>query len=348
MGMHERHMAGTWKGTHRLTRRGLIGLLAGGLTSMGSIAGSASHRDMPSPGTEEGDGEVAPERRDLVEHVMGETEVPVNPQRVVVVDYRTTLITAMDLNVPVVGAVTPSDGSFPLLTNQESAGIENIGAFPQPNLEKIALLKPDLIVGWRTGMENAYGELSQIAPTVALEPGFQDWKAAVREAATVFGKESEIAKQIAAFEERAEQFRRQNEDRLTETEVSLVRIDTDLPRVYTEHHYNGAVLKEAGVQRPEKQRIEDPEVTNYDVSLEQMPELDGDVLFYFVGGGKREQEEAEQSLERLRSNPLWNRLRAVQNNRSYRVDAAHWFEGVSVRGANLILDDLEKYLVEAQ
>jgi len=275
-----------------------------------------------------------------------DVEVPVDPRRVVVVDYRTALITAIDLGVPVVGSVTPVEGSFPLLTEEESGGIKDVGAFPQPNLEKITLLEPDLIVGWSTGMEGVYKQLSRIAPTVATGANFdKQWKAGVREAAAAFGREGEMEGRISAFEERAQRFARRNSALLAQTEVSLVRIDTDLPRVYTEQHYNGAVMKEAGVRRPKNQRIEDPEVSNYDVSLERIPELDGDVLLYFVGGGVKEQEAADQALERIRSNPLWSRLRAVRNDRVYRVDAAQWFESVSLRGANLILDDLNRYLV---
>ena len=48
------------------------------------------------------------------------------------------------------------------------------------------------------------------------------------------------------------------------------------------------------------------------------------------------------ALEKIKENPLWNRLKAVQNNQVYNVDA-YWF-GVGYLAADRVLDDLARYV----
>ncbi|MDP9352451.1 MAG: ABC transporter substrate-binding protein, partial [Chloroflexota bacterium] len=103
-----------------------------------------------------------------IEHAMGTAEVPANPQRVVALDTG-ELDAAMTLGVKPVGAVEaiPGEGFPSYLEGTE--GIENVGTIEQPNLEKIAALKPDLILSSKLRHEVIYPQLSKIAPTVFAE-----------------------------------------------------------------------------------------------------------------------------------------------------------------------------------
>jgi ABC-type Fe3+-hydroxamate transport system substrate-binding protein len=100
-----------------------------------------------------------------VEHAMGQTEIPQQPERVVVLDTG-ELDTALSLGVTPVGAVTTavSDGFLSYLA-EDAADVEVVGTIAEPNLEAIAALRPDLILSNRTRHEDLYDELSQIAPT---------------------------------------------------------------------------------------------------------------------------------------------------------------------------------------
>ena len=98
----------------------------------------------------------------VVQHHMGETCIPLNPQRIV--GLGNTGFFALDLGVEPVGIVhSPLVESLGLKSQVQD--IEDIGN--PPNLEKLVALKPDLIFGW--GHQNIYSQLSQIAPTV-LKP----------------------------------------------------------------------------------------------------------------------------------------------------------------------------------
>lgn len=53
----------------------------------------------------------------------------------------------------------------------------------------------------------------------------------------------------------------------------------------------------------------------------------------------------KETIERVQASPLWSRLEAVRNDRAHRVDPEWWLNAGSVQAANLILDDLEEFLV---
>jgi len=47
------------------------------------------------------------------------------------------------------------------------------------------------------------------------------------------------------------------------------------------------------------------------------------------------------------SNPLWNNLAAVQAGQVHEVPDDTWMLGIGIGAANIVLDDLEGYLLEA-
>jgi len=123
-----------------------------------------------------------------VRHALGVARVPAKPRRVVTMDPFAALQVALDLGVPVVGSATfPNDDPYPAyLEPRQVAGIEDIG-YTEPDLETIAALRPDLIIGSQDFVEPVYARLRRIAPTVALEFTY-DWKRTVRSVAAVLGR----------------------------------------------------------------------------------------------------------------------------------------------------------------
>lgn len=286
-----------------------------------------------------------------VVHAYGTTDVPADPQRVVVLHSDTILATALRVGVPVVATAFPpsGEGLVPYLPDDVNA-LEDVGWLPEFDLEKIAALEPDLIIG-NTGFiqEQAYPKLQEIAPTVAFEMwGSTDWKKDVRKAAAAFGRVEEIEDDITAFEQRVEQFRAALGGRLEDVEVTLVQIrgSTDDIRIHTNDWCAGQVLEEIGIGRPDDQQVPDPPGTAFiRLSMEHLPRLDSDAIFYWVGSSAVPQQEAEQAAATITDSPLWQRLEAVQQGRAYRVDAMHWFTCGPIAAQNLILEDLEQHLL---
>jgi iron complex transport system substrate-binding protein len=94
-----------------------------------------------------------------------EVIVPSNPKRVVVIGYDALdIVDTLGLSALVVGTVDPNSPSFPTFLD----GYENtpsIGSLFGDDLEAVAALQPDLIIGGSRTLK-VYDDLNSIAPTV--------------------------------------------------------------------------------------------------------------------------------------------------------------------------------------
>ncbi len=301
----------------------------------------------PACGSDGENGEESSAETREVRHSLGESEVPVEPRRVIAVDPYVTLPTALLLGAPVVGSSLLPFGEdpFPVFVEEDTEGIEDVG-WLTPDIETVAALDPDLIIGYETFLE-AYDQFRQIAPTVGIESFGDEWRASVRKVARVLGREEAVEEEFGRFDGRLEEFKSEMGGRLGGFTVSLVNVRAlnDI-RINTPGFPSGqVVLEEAGVRRPASERPV-PDTSEINLTIETLPEIGGDVIFYFVGSSGTNPEEAAEQAERIRSNPLWGQLEAVQNDRAYEVNPEWWFNAGSLQAANLILDDLFEHLVE--
>jgi iron complex transport system substrate-binding protein len=116
-------------------------------------------------GVEEGEPSGSGETRS-VEHLLGTTEVPASPERVVALDGGNDLeaLCALDVTPIAAGEARRAEGQNRWENYIESRceldGVEFLTGRDQANLERVAALWPDLIL-----YEPLYDELSRIAPT---------------------------------------------------------------------------------------------------------------------------------------------------------------------------------------
>lgn len=287
-------------------------------------------------GAEGGDGGGEEAATRVVEHAMGESEVPENPERVVVLDTG-ELDSAITLGITPVGAVeaVPGEGYPSYLEGVED--IEMVGSIEEPNLERISTLDPDLILSSSLRHENIYDQLSQIAPTVFTEETGVTWRENFEVHAEALDREAEGEEVIADYEARMEEF----QDTVGENPptVSVVRFIADDTRIYQKESFIGTVLEDAGLDRPEPQDVEDFALLN--VSEEAIPDMAADVIFTTVYG-----EASETALEDITNDPLWQNLEAVEEGDVHEVSDDLWMLGIGYTAANGVVDDLEEYIVE--
>lgn len=175
------------------TRRQFLALL--GVT--GLLAGCSTQPAAPA----------APATRTVV-HPLGTTQVPAAPSRVVALDRRSTLPHLVALEVTPVGALTHrgvTGTDFPAVLDGSLDGVAVVDAtdgFDVPDLEDVAALRPDLLLGWTDGIADLYEPLTAIAPTVALDIDFGDAAVSLRAIAAALGREPEAEAIVAAFDER--------------------------------------------------------------------------------------------------------------------------------------------------
>lgn len=285
-------------------------------------------------GGSEGSGSGEESATRTVEHAAGESQVPEDPERVVVLD-TAELDSAMTLGVTPVGAVEAVEGlGYPdYLEGTEE--IENVGTIEQPNLEKIATLEPDLILSSSLRHEQIYSQLSEIAPTVFTESTGAPWRENFEKHAEALGEQEEAEQVVAEYESRLEEFKNEVEEPRPET--SIVRFVPGDTRIYQKDSFIGTILEDAGLPRPEPQDQDEFALMN--VSEEAIPEMDGDVIFTTVYGNAD-----ETARQDITSSPLWQELDAVQNERVYEVSDDTWMLGIGYTAADEVLDDLFEYV----
>ncbi|MGH1042193.1 iron siderophore-binding protein [Bacillus wiedmannii] len=277
-----------------------------------------------------------------VEHAMGKTEVPANPKRVVILTNEGTEA-LLELGVKPVGAVKSWTGDpwYPHIKDKMK-DVKVVGDEGQVNVETIASLKPDLIIGNKMRHEKVYEQLKAIAPTVFSETLRGEWKDNFKFYAKALNKEKEGQKVLTDYDTRMKDLKAKLGDKVNQ-EISMVRFMPGDVRIYHGDTFSGVILKELGFKRPGDQNKDDFAERN--VSKERISAMDGDVLFYFTFDKGNDKKGSELEKEYI-NDPLFKNLNAVKDSKAYKVDDVIWNTAGGVMAANLLLDDIEKRFVK--
>ncbi|MBE9034039.1 ABC transporter substrate-binding protein [aff. Roholtiella sp. LEGE 12411] len=277
----------------------------------------------------------------LVKHALGETRIPIKPQRIIVLNDIGLLDPVLSLGVKPIGTVSyfpEYDFLFRGVTNDEAAGIEIVGVGNQPNLERVLMLKPDLIL-MREYQKSIYKQLSAIAPTVVVDlPSLNySFKENLRFIAQVLGKSEKAEQVIAKYYERVKKLQNLMGERLKDIEVSVINLFAEsLIATYSDNETYNQVFQDIGIRLIPTlvNQKEDTLVS----SIEVLKNYDADILFIM--------NDTQQLAQTFFKNPLLTTLKAAQNNQVYAVQVNRWWT-FGFFGVNKLLDDLFKYLASA-
>ncbi len=270
----------------------------------------------------------------MVQHAMGETEVPGAPTRVVVLD-SSFLDASIALGLAPIAATEGVSGSgLPAYLGTSLDGIELVGLTTEPNLEQIAALEPDLILGAKVRHEALYEQLSGIAPTVFSESSGTNWTEQVRLTGEALNRSAQAEQLLADFDARAAQVGAAIG--ATGKTAVIVRFIPGQIRLYGPATFSGSVLTAVGLDLGEKDY--DPSFGMAIISAERIDILDTDVIF-----ATNPESESGGSItsDRGAVESLWAALPAVQAGSQFDILDSTWMTGIGVLGANKILDDLE-------
>lgn len=302
----------------------------GTASNSGESGGNGAASQTPAVG----EGQTGGGETRMIKHAMGETAVPVNPQKVVILTNEGTEA-LLALGIKPIAAVKSFTGD-PWYDHikDEMEGVQVVGVESQPNLELIASLKPDLIIGNKLRQEKVYDQLNAIAPTVFSETLRGEWKTNFKLYADALNKKEQGDQIIAAFDKRVEDFKAKAGDKLKQ-KVSVVRFMAGKTRIYYKDSFSGVIFEQIGIAR---QDYKGKDMFMEEIPKERLPEVDADLLFYFTyetGDGKGEQQESE-----FLNDPLWKNLNVVKNNKAFKVSDVIWNTAGGVKAANLMLDEL--------
>jgi len=269
-----------------------------------------------------------------ITHAMGVTDIPDHPQRVVILTNEGTEA-LLHLGVVPVGAAQSWDGDpwYDHLAGPLADTVA-LGTESAVNLELVAALEPDLIIGTKVRQEKIYDQLSAIAPTIFSETIGETWPQNYVFYGDVLGLGDEARANMAALEARADALATSIGDAVDE-EISLVRFSPGRTRIYYKATFPGTVLDMVGFARP---AVQSQGVSFEEVQKERIPDMAGDRIFYF--SADNDNDEARANLDDWLADPLWLNLDAVKAGKAQRVSELRWNTGGGIYCAHMMLDDL--------
>jgi iron complex transport system substrate-binding protein len=250
-----------------------------------------------------------------VKDMKGGAEIPADPKRIV--DVSGSADELIILGIPFIGSANTSmfDGiTVPdyLKDHFSRNNVEVVGNYSGTmdlNVEKIAELKPDLII-MNIRHEKVYEQLKQVAPTVMLSDdiNFVNWRGRFRQLGEWFGKEAVVEKWLDDFDARAAEISAKVQS--VAGNVSFAIIEANSVHFGSYYVYRtagpGELLFDELKLRPSAGVPEN--VWGEVVDAEYFVNIDADYIFFFSDDGR---------LGDTGNSPAWQSLKAVKNGRVY-------------------------------
>lgn len=271
------------------------------------------------------------------EHSMGITCVPDGVERVVVLEW-SLLEDLLALGMQPIGAAELEGyANWVDIPMELDESVVDVGTRSEPNLEVIAGLDPDLIIGVSSRMADNYDELSAIAPTIAFNPypedGTSHYDVMLNSFSTIadaVGKVAEgeqiIAEMEAYFDEAASAL--ESAGMVGETFIlSQGWISTEVPtfRFFTDNALAVEILARIGLENAWDAA---PELYGFStVTIEAFAAI-GDTNFFYVA--------QDVDKEVFTETALWNSLPFVQSGQAYWLGGDVWFFGGPLSAMTLV------------
>lgn len=211
-----------------------------------------------------------------------------------------------------------TEGQDPAHLLEFSKDIVSVGTRDEPNLEAIAKLKPDLIIGDNSFVLNILPQLKKIAPTVLLNGILGDPNEQIKNL-KILAKITDTEEKVPDIIKHYEKIRYNALEISKKNKKQTVLIGYVTPsgifRVLTSNAIATPILKELNKDNliRETDVMHRIEITAEGVISKNPDQIailltDGNMLPYY----------------KLASNPLWNEVRAVKENQIYFLDRNVW------------------------
>lgn len=271
-----------------------------------------------------------PESCRLIQHQMGKTEICHRPQKVAalspfVLDSMLALgvqpvayAEAKNLQIKTYDNPTKQ---IPYIGKWVTTKPTGLGDRSSPSLERLALVKPDLILGEEWQVEDEYPLLNQIAPTLLFsnqqENGQQGWQHNIQEIAKALEREAQAEKLLTAFDRQIAKTRALLQPVLqTYPRILLIGSNLTTHVASQPKSTTGRLLQEIGFEV-----VQPPGVRGYaELSWEILPQIETDIIIV-LSWSDRVFINPENTLQKKwADNPLLNSMPVFQQGRVHFVD----------------------------
>ena len=267
-------------------------------------------------------------------HDFGTTELKKAPKRIVILDNLYGEI--LDpLDITPVGATTGQADSQEFSTlfkkQYKDAKVISVGWQGNPDLDKIAELKPDLIL--MTGeQEDLYDELSEIAPTVGYQINTDenwDYHETSLKVAEIFDKRDEMKKDLDRLDAREAVFAENVKAKFGNQKLMYLRVTDNDIRYYAYGHF-GYLYDTYHFNRAE---TFNPDDMFQVIDPDKLKDINPDLLIV--------QADSQELLDnKLKNTPVWTSLKAVQNNKVIYADYSTYMLGFGIVSQEAIMKQI--------
>ena len=267
-------------------------------------------------------------------HDFGTTKLKKVPKRIVILDnlYGEIL---NPLDITPVGATTGQADSQEFSTlfkkQYKDAKVVSVGWQGSPDLDKIAELKPDLIL--MTGeQEDLYEELSEIAPTVGYQINTDenwDYHETSLKVAEIFDKRDEMKKDLDRVDAREAVFAENVKAKFGNQKLMYLRVTDNDIRYYAYGHF-GYLYDTYHFNRAE---TFNPDDMFQVIDPDKLKDINPDLLIV--------QADSQELLDnKLKNNPVWSSIKAVQNNKVIYADYSTYMLGFGIVSQEAIMKQI--------
>lgn len=267
-------------------------------------------------------------------HDFGTTELKKAPKRIVILDNLYGEI--LDpLDITPVGATTGQADSQEFSTlfkkQYKDAKVVSVGWQGNPDLDKIAELKPDLIL--MTGeQEDLYDKLSEIAPTVGYQINTDenwDYHETSLKVAEIFDKRDEMKKDLDRLDAREAVFAENVKAKFGNQKLMYLRVTDNDIRYYAYGHF-GYLYDTYHFNRAE---TFNPDDMFQVIDPDKLKDINPDLLIV--------QADSQELLDnKLKNTPVWTSLKAVQNNKVIYADYSTYMLGFGIVSQEAIMKQI--------
>ena len=273
-------------------------------------------------------------KKKTIVHDFGTTELKKAPKRIVILDNLYGEI--LDpLHITPVGATTGQANSQEFSTlfkkQYKDAKVVSVGWQGNPDLNKIAELKPDLIL--MTGeQEDLYEELSEIAPTVGYQINTDenwDYHETSLKVAEIFDKRDEMKKDLDRLDAREAVFAENVKAKFGNQKLMYLRVTDNDIRYYAYGHF-GYLYDTYHFNRAE---TFNPDDMFQVIDPDKLKDINPDLLIV--------QADSQELLDnKLKNTPVWTSLKAVQNNKVIYADYSTYMLGFGIVSQEAIMKQI--------
>ena len=267
-------------------------------------------------------------------HDFGTTELKKAPKRIVILDNLYGEI--LDpLDITPVGATTGQADSQEFSTlfkkQYKDAKVVSVGWQGNPDLDKIAELKPDLIL--MTGeQEDLYDELSEIAPTVGYQINTDenwDYHETSLKVAEIFDKRDEMKKDLDRLDAREAVFAENVKAKFGNQKLMYLRVTDNDIRYYAYGHF-GYLYDTYHFNRAE---TFNPDDMFQVIDPDKLKDINPDLLIV--------QADSQELLDnKVKNTPVWTSLKDVQNNKVIYADYSTYMLGFGIVSQEAIMKQI--------